>query len=263
MKNEPRNVLVTGGWDSIFRILQLILIEKSPVRPIYILDPERWSVSQELKAMAKVKRALLKKFPEAEELLLATTMYDRTDIKFDQELKDAEQGVFEQVQIGGQYVWLAAAVKQFNIDDPELCVEKNFSIAGCFPSVKHFLAQCDDGMMRVPQKYKDTPQYGLYGRFAFPIPHLLKPDMMEIAREHDFLDILELSWFCHRPNFLGQACGMCNPCKDAMTKGMQHRVPPFGRLCFHVKKGLDPRPLLKKFPALFDALKKLKNKATS
>lgn len=41
---EPRPIFMTGGWDSIFRLLQLLLIDKRAVQPVYILDPERWSV---------------------------------------------------------------------------------------------------------------------------------------------------------------------------------------------------------------------------
>lgn len=253
-----RNVFVTGGWDSVFRVLQLLLIEKRPVQPIYILDPQRWSVTQELKAMAKIKQAVISRFPESEALLLPTIMYDRTDIEFDPEIKEAEQAVFRKVHIGGQYEWLAGAAKQFGIEDPELCVENTDS--GCNPSVRDHLVDGADGIKRVDPAKAGEPEHTLYGAFSFPTFTLTKTDMRDIAARHDFLDILELSWFCHRPTLWDQPCGTCNPCKDAMTKGMEHRMPVYGRFRYHLKQMFDPRTHLKKHPYLYDKAKQLRER---
>jgi len=49
---------------------------------------------------------------------------------------------------------------------------------------------------------------------------LEKKDEEHIARENGWLDIMELSWFCHTP-IDGKPCGLCGPCDDAMNTGME------------------------------------------
>lgn len=67
--------------------------------------------------MAKIKRAVRERYPESE-ALLPTLIYHRTDVQFDQAIKDAE-----------------------------LCVEHTDS--GCNPSVRDHLVVGEDGIKRV------------------------------------------------------------------------------------------------------------------
>jgi hypothetical protein len=48
-------------------------------------------------------------------------------------------------------------------------------------------------------------------------------------KEWDMNDVVLSTWFCHSP-ILGQPCGRCNPCKDALAEGLAWRVPIIGRL---------------------------------
>jgi len=258
MKRKPRNLLFTGGWDSSFRLLHLLLVEKQPVQPIYVLDPDRRSYSQELKTMTKIKREVIHKYPESRELLLPTLMFDMTDLEEDPEIKAAEKAALKQSFFGSQYEWLARTVKQHNFEDAEMCLEHHTGPVGAVPLITPLVEEGEDGLLRFPKKLQDTAAYGVFGPFSYPVLKLTKPDMMEIARQHGFLDNLEMSWFCHRPNILNQPCGFCNPCTDAMTKGMPHRVPPLGKLCHHLKRLLDPRPFLKKYPSVYNRLKTFK-----
>lgn len=38
---QTHHLLWTGGWDSTFRVLQLLLCSRDAVQPHYIIDPER------------------------------------------------------------------------------------------------------------------------------------------------------------------------------------------------------------------------------
>lgn len=263
MQDEKVYTLMTGGWDSTFRLLQLLLIEKRAVQPVYIIDSKRWTLIQELKAMAGIKKATLTRFPDAAPLLLPTRMYHRQDIQPDPDIEHAYAQLMKRAQFGAQYEWIARAAKQFGLTDAELCIEKGIERpAGFRAAAKDTLAMCEDGSMRVPESRKGTPEHTFLGVFSFPIYTITKQEMRDIAREHGFLDILELAWFCHRPNILGQACGTCNPCQLVMTEGMSYRVPAPGRLRFYAKRILDPRPWLRKSPVLFNALKRLKENLT-
>lgn len=48
---KKHTLLWTSGWDSIFRLLEIILIEKELVQPIYIIDEDRKSLKNELNAI--------------------------------------------------------------------------------------------------------------------------------------------------------------------------------------------------------------------
>lgn len=258
MDRSPRNLLFTGGWDSTFRLLQLLLVEKRSVQPIYILDPQRWSLSQELKAMARIRRAVRERSPESRSLLRPIRMYDRTDIREEPEIREAEEAINSHTHIGPQYEWLARAVKQFSIKDAELGLEYHENPVGGVAVIRSIVTQCEDGISRFPEDHANTPEYALFGRFSYPLIRLTKTDMMNIARDQGFLDILEMSWFCHRPTLWGDPCGTCNPCKDAMTKGMQHRVGLTGRIRYRARTALDPRPWLRQYPSVYDRLKRAK-----
>ena len=74
-KPEPVHLAWTAGWDSTFRLLQLLLIEKRPVQPHYIVRPEE-STGQEIDAMHRIRRRLLSDYPEAREGLKPTALID-------------------------------------------------------------------------------------------------------------------------------------------------------------------------------------------
>ena len=60
---EPINVLWTGGWDSTYRVLELLFIEKKAVRPHYIVNPNRNSLVNEIRAMNRIRRRVLSDHP--------------------------------------------------------------------------------------------------------------------------------------------------------------------------------------------------------
>tara|TARA_B100000683_G_scaffold20761_1_gene19858 strand:+ start:351 stop:1145 length:795 start_codon:yes stop_codon:yes gene_type:complete len=261
MTTTTTKLFFTGGWDSTFRLLELLVAEKRPVQPIYVIDPDRWSLREEQKAMADIKTTVVERFPEAANLLKPTMIIDKTDLKPDPAFKACELKLLETNIFGSQYEWLGRAAKQFGLEGAEVCVEySEIKVAGCYVTINPLVEQIEDGSYYFAEEHKNTLEYEFFGMYSFPVMRTSKAEMMEKAEKYGFLDILEMSWFCHKPNFLGQACGMCNPCKDAMTMEMTHRVPPFGRFCYHLKRNLNPRTHLQHFPKVYDYLRTLKRK---
>ena len=43
MRTKPINLFWTGGWDSTYRLLYLLIVEKKYVQPYYIIDLTRKS----------------------------------------------------------------------------------------------------------------------------------------------------------------------------------------------------------------------------
>ncbi|MGB9693260.1 MAG: hypothetical protein ACPLYF_00285, partial [Fervidobacterium sp.] len=77
------NLLWSGGWDSTFRLLYLVFVEKRCVQPFYVLDTERASVLNELKAMRVIREEIAKKNPPIADLIKPTIIVSVHDIKPD------------------------------------------------------------------------------------------------------------------------------------------------------------------------------------
>lgn len=251
--NYINKVLWTGGWDSTFRILQLVIVKKSIVHPYYVVDPFRWSLVQELKAMSRIKNLLRKRYPRFSDLLLPTTLVDKTDIREDRQI--AESYSMLRSKLGGQYEWLAMWAKQAGMSDIELVIEHTDSQIGCLPVVRPFLKKAEHGHV-VDDAHAGTPEHELFRYFLFAMTEISKLDMQRIARENDFADLLELSWFCHRPKFSSLPCGTCNPCKTAKHKGLGYRLGCYGNAAHFVGELCDMRRYIKKDTFLYSILKK-------
>ena len=57
MKNEPINVLWTGGWDSTYRMVELSR-RNVTIQPIYCCDPGRQSLEKEKETIERIRKAL-------------------------------------------------------------------------------------------------------------------------------------------------------------------------------------------------------------
>ena len=57
MLSDKENValLWTGGWDSTFQLLQLLIIHRRRVTPFYLLDEERRSTGVEIRTIKRIK----------------------------------------------------------------------------------------------------------------------------------------------------------------------------------------------------------------
>jgi hypothetical protein len=73
-------LLWTGGWDSTFRLLWLVLVEQRPVQPVYLIDACRGSTGMELRAMAAIRREVARQHPEAAARLLPVHIADIADL---------------------------------------------------------------------------------------------------------------------------------------------------------------------------------------
>ena len=81
-------LLWTGGWDSTYRLLSLLLGEERAVQPYYILDNPRSrpAVPAEREAMRRIRQRLLYRHPEAAVRLADTIECPVTAIAADQEI---------------------------------------------------------------------------------------------------------------------------------------------------------------------------------
>ncbi len=220
----PIKLLWTGGWDSTYRLLHLLLLEKKMVQPYYIVDHERKSTENEFDAMEVIKKDLLKKFPQTKNLLRATITGYRNQIKANPEITRKWQQLSCEVKLGRQYDWLARYADQHGLSDLELGHEKKLK-----PSLleKVILQELtgEGHECRVKDDLSHENALSVFKYFRFPIYYVTKMEMEQVARENGFLEILQKVWFCHRPRKNGKPCEFCLPCREARRSGYSHGLP--------------------------------------
>lgn len=218
-RSDPVDLLWTGGWDSTFRLLQLVGTEGRYVRPHYVFNDERPGASEEVRAMRRVLDALAGSHAEASARVLSTRVAFRHDIEVPSRMVEARRGLIDEAFLGSQYLWLSAYAEASGIASLEMSVHLDDKAEQHLRP--HVVA---DG-----HRYRLSPEapealHVLYGRFVFPLLDVSKPAMRRTARVEGFEEIMGLTWFCHEP-VRGEPCGRCAPCQYTIDEGLGDRLP--------------------------------------
>lgn len=220
MKSDDiTNLLWTGGWDSTFRLLYLLLVKEKAVQPYYIIDSDRLSTGLELRTMKDIKQRLFAEYPKIQNLLLPTQYKELHDIQPNKNITQSFKRIRNNHFMGSQYDWLPRFAHEAGIKDMELAVHRDDK---AHKIVKLYVIQSGiekDSSYEVDRKFEGSDEYSLFKYFRFPIFNLRKVDMQIISRNKGFYDYMELTWFCHRPRANGTPCGVCNPCIYTMEEG--------------------------------------------
>lgn len=239
------NLFWTGGWDSTFRLLYLVFVEKKSVQPFYIADTGRPSTLHELRAMHVIKEEVAKRDPQLANLIKPTIIVSVHDIKPDPEITAKFNRLREKLHIGSQYDWLARFAKQWKIQNLELSIHKGDHTYDLLSKHITDFELCIEQSERAPnilknllspymndnlklKQFDENDDVSIFSFFRFPLLKLSKNDMKRIAAENGFLDILEKTWFCHKP-WHGRPCGTCVPCNIAIKEGLSYRIPKISR----------------------------------
>ena len=229
---DPVRLLWTGGWDSSFRLLQLMHETQAFVQPIYVLDDTRGSIADEVRAMRRIRTELIARSPAFAERLLPTRHVSLEQIPPDGEVSDQFQRLAGHVRVGLQYRYLGRlaragdAVLELSVHDREhglgaLAWEHSETVTTAYGEVRRLKADAPDHL-------------DLLRPYAFPVLGRAKREMGEVAKAGGYDTLLELSWFCHRPR-ARQPCGECRPCQQVIQGRMAHRMPLTRRLLGHVR----------------------------
>lgn len=217
--------LWTGGLDSTYRLLELVLANRCRVQPWYLVDDERASTPLELDAMQKILDEIEALDSKAAALIAPMRVVSVEEVAPDPEIS----AMCGRLRLGSQYDWLARFAEQRGLDSLELCVEKRDS---------RVCGMLDGNMLHVKSRggmtYRLGPDPGdpdleLFRSFEFPILHLTKTDLLQRAEDNGWGDIMKLTWFCHDPRD-ERPCGMCTPCLIALQEGLGERIPRLRRI---------------------------------
>lgn len=224
-------LLWTGGWDSTFRLCELILLKKLNVQPVYLIDNDRLSFSLEIRTMYKIKSMLVRKDETAENRIFPIYFSSTQDIKKNKTITERYLNLKEKYHLGGQYDWLGRYIDQHNATDLELCVDRceTHTNSGLYYLLQKTACLIENNdhagnYFKIVENPTDSDLL-LFKGLKFPILHLSKMHMKEIARKEGFLDIMNETWFCHKPTKGLKPCGTCNPCLVTIEEGMRYRFP--------------------------------------
>ena len=197
---KEKKILWTGGQDSTFRVMQLCN-QGVKIQPIYVLDTDRRSTNNEIKAINIIKKELSIKFPDS--LIQETIFIDINDINVTSKTNNYYKKLKTEKHLGLQYAWLCELADKY--PQIELCVHKD-------DKATFFISKKESD-----KNYKEA-QY-IFQNFSFPLLDYTKLQMKKEAEILGCQEILELSWFCHDP-IKNKPCGICNPCKYTFEEGM-------------------------------------------
>lgn len=239
-------LLWTGGWDSTFRLLSLLLIEGRSVQPHYIVDRRHYrpGLVAEQQAMRRIRERIAERYPDAAARLRPMAVCSVADIPAHAQIEQHYEGCLRAGFIGGQYEWLARYCAAHGIEAMELSIHRD-------DKARTLLAPLmGPSGARLDARHAGDPRYELFKWFEFPLFDATKQQMRTAARSAGFEDIMSLTWFCHRPRG-GEACGVCNPCIYTIEEGLGDRVPLAGRLRYALRVVPRLRHWLARHPGLY------------
>lgn len=219
---ETVNLLWTGGWDSTFRLIQLARAGRT-VQPYYIINPNRPSTNIEISTMTQIRKDLNERYSDCH---IHNINYTELSTIYPQaKFIDAHARLTADRYMGTQYTYISALAEI--VDDLEMSLHED--------DISKYYA---DMIKNAGPDEKLEDERLLFGRLKFPILNFTKLSMKTDAEEHNDIDILNKSWFCHNP-INRRACGLCNPCKYSLQEGMQHRFTKlalfYSRIPFIIK----------------------------
>ena len=242
MKNGVTNILWTSGWDSTFRLAELVLIKGKTVQPYYVLDERRPSSRIELQKMEEIKQLLITKDSSTRNKILPTIMSRASQVPPNEQVSKSLQVLKQQSHIGDQYDFLARFALHHNIRNLELSIHKDDMAHGFLKDYVHSFSD-KEGNVSYEMSKESCPVelHVIFSHFSFPVFEKTKLEMDAYAHQNDFQDIMEITWFCHKPLLNNKPCGFCRPCQYTRQEGLGRRVPDAtigARLEYHYARAI-------------------------
>jgi hypothetical protein len=222
----PVHLLWTGGWDSTFQLLRLLLVHRLPVRPIYLIDDRRGSLQIELRTMDRIRERLGELYPDTRALMLPTLSARVSELPPDPEVEQAFARILRECPVGSQYEWLAKFCRQQGLREVEVGFEKTREGAGALLTDLGVAGTSAAGypVHRLAPDGQHPDVQLVFGAYACPLFEVSKQDMAREVDARGWRPVMLETWFCHRPVQM-KPCGRCNPCLGVIRAGLGWRVP--------------------------------------
>jgi hypothetical protein len=213
------NVFWTGGFDSTFRICQLLTFYPSfLIQPIYLKFPIDDSINKrvlrrnqsfELRSIQKITKQINKQFSKTASNLLPIIVFHK-EIPIDKEISFIFHQLYYQEKMRrpiNQYSYMMQIAKLLNTKI-DVSVEYSPHESRLFQLLEPYLPFYQKLSFHKIDKYI---MY-FFHYFNFPTIHISKENMYQIAKNNNFSNILDMTWSCWYP-INGKACQHCIMCK--------------------------------------------------
>lgn len=223
-QREKENIVYlfwTGGYDSTFRLCQALIDENKIVQPIYISDiidnlpqntTRRMNKKNEYDAMNKVIKTLHSKYPYIKNSL--RPLMDIKKINIDNNIAHHMKILKSQGRVRRavcQYGAMSQVTKNMG-KNIEICVENE--PGSMLNKTMKGQMKCNGKVCYLKDNLeKNNKSLEIFRRFVFSTIKYTKEDMLEIAKEGGYEDILKLTWSCWYPRN-GKPCGRCIMCRE-------------------------------------------------
>jgi len=219
------DMLWTGGWDSTFRLLDVVHRADVTVQPWYVVDPLRPSADHEQRAMDDLRARFAAQRPDLAARILPTVLYPRADIPEMPEVTALWDAIRARDRIGKQYDWLSRLARHEGLTRLEIGIQGAPDSGWAFTLAKNGrrVETAYGPVLELVEK-PEPPEYELFRPFVFSLVSTVKLEMLADAERAGFAPLLEYTWFCAEPRG-AHACGTCHPCQQALAQGMSRRMP--------------------------------------
>ena len=230
---KPVPLFWTGGYDSTYRLCELLLIEKRAVQPIYIAanidnDPGestcRHNHIQEKAAMAKIRSEILAKYPDINSQFMSTIVI--SEVLLPERYKSAMLDLYKQNLVRrptcqyGALAYIAEKLTRMGEYAPaEICVENEPTSKmhrTIYPFISKFGRKTGMNTKNFISSWnscKSVKGMHIFKAINFSTIHKSKSIMLNIAKKHNFENILNLTWSCWYP-IDNKPCRKCIMCKE-------------------------------------------------
>jgi len=168
------DLLWTGGWDSTYRLLHLLLINKFAVNIHYIIS-RRQSIFKEMETMIKIQEKIFKTYPETVSLFKKMVFFSKNCIPDDKEITERTKNLKKIMYIGSQYEWIIRYARAFYLTGIEMSIHVDDKAAAHVEQQVEFIQESDGhSYWRLKKGVSKEDDLSVFSIFHFPIIKLSK-----------------------------------------------------------------------------------------
>jgi hypothetical protein len=222
---KAHHLFWTGGFDSTYRLCEILLLLDRPIQTIYlmcgevdseptvfdIMNTKRQNTELEIQKMKEIRHIIIKQNPHLAVNFLPTHYVK--NIKVNKEVTKKFQNLHQKHGFFSRNINQYERMSRFSSDYP-------------FP-IEVGLESCGTGLDEATKKYrvgegtscqlkdklpKDKLELEVFRNLRFPISHITKEEMKLKAIKNNFYHILKMTVSCWFPSTQGEACGKCDMC---------------------------------------------------
>jgi hypothetical protein len=229
LSNNTKLLFWTGGYDSTFRLCQILFTSSSPILPIYIADSymdgenvSRENRLEEYQAMQNILSSLYKINPEFQQRIYPILSIQNVPIcpyiKRNMRIlykKGFVHRPITQYSAMAQVCYNLRRSIEVGVENSEHSTMGN--IVKDVVKYNKMRGVYEINVKQVKEKNSRKKEAEIFKYFDFPVIQYTKEDMLKEAKKYKYDRILKQTWSCWYPEN-GKKCGKCPMCKERIIE---------------------------------------------